>query len=84
MTTITTTLTTKEMIDKLLEKPAYDLLLHLFWYAEKINCRECIENNRRLGRKIPVCSRCVPAKFMIYKTSGEGDIRYENKQEKRK
>jgi len=53
-------------------KDSYELLLYAQWLASKPDCRKCVKDNRFFN-KIPNCSKCVPARSIIYKNSGKGE-----------
>jgi hypothetical protein len=67
-------MTLKEIVDGLMRKDSYEILLWLSFLSTKISCVDCIEVCKSKN-KIPICSNCVPAKNLIKKLNLEKGVK---------
>jgi hypothetical protein len=59
---------TISLVNQLLEKDDYELLLWLRWLAEKkISCIECVKTRAAMSKIKPDCSLCLPISTQITK-----------------
>lgn len=76
-------MTLSKLIEKLKTRDIYDIYIWLTWFAEKIDCKSCVETKKSQSGIPPNCSKCIPT-FKLIKLNFPEKKEINNDQSKQK